>query len=113
MRSKKRARQLELEEAAPEETRRRFPRRRTLRRRFPAIAGDVIPARVKGGTGVVLGDVVQPRCRARVGRAWLCLSCGQYLVNETQRDFHCEAGAHVLARVCMQHGAEVPGRREL
>lgn len=114
-RKRKRA-QLELEEqTAPvpiDKTRRRLSRT-PVRRRFPAIAGDAIPARVKGATGIVLGDVVLERCRSRAGRAWLCLSCGQYLVNETQREFHCETGAHVLARVCMKHGAEAPGRREL
>ena len=115
--ARKRKVQLELEDqtapAAIAKTRRRLPRRRTERRRLPAVAGDVVPTRVKGATGVVLGDVVLERCRARAGRAWLCLSCGQYLVNETQLDFHCETGAHVLARVCMKHGAEAPGRREL
>lgn len=115
---RKRATQLELaDQTAPDSSR---GKRRRLRpapqpapRRFPAVAGDVVPAAVRGATGIVLGAVVVARCRARAGRAWLCLSCSQYLVNETQRDFHCETGAHVLARVCMQHGAEAPGRKEL
>lgn len=114
-RKRRGAKQLELaDQTAPvvgSTKRRRLAR--TLPPRLPAVAGDKVPARVQGATGIVIGDVVLPRCREHAGRAWLCISCGQYLVNEAQRDFHCETGAHVLARVCMKHGAEAPGRKEL
>lgn len=51
------------------------------------------------------GAFVKARCDADAG-AFICLPCAQYLANQYQLELHTETGAHAIARVCSQHGAE-------
>ena len=103
---RRRRKQLDAFEELPPERRRpgRAPRRQVGELRAPA--GMTVPTLLAD-----YGAIVGRRCKA-AARAWLCLSCSQYLANDTQRQFHTETGAHMLARVCPQHGAEAPRREE-
>lgn len=73
-----------------------------------AVPGDVVPARIRTeGVTVTLARAyhVHEAC-GEPSRFYLCLSCARYLANALQLEFHCETGAHVIARICPEHGAE-------
>ena len=100
------ARQFGLLEGPPRDER-KGRTRRALEGALRAPVGMVIPSTVSD-----YGYTVATRCTAPA-RAWLCLSCSQYLANDWQREAHTEKGAHMLARVCPTHGAESPRKGEL
>lgn len=108
---KRLARQLDALEETPVrrgERRARAPRRQKVKRgALRAPVGSVVPAALAD-----YGATVRERCGSPA-RAWLCLSCSQLLANDAQREFHTETGAHMLARVCLTHGAEAPRRKEI
>lgn len=80
---------------------------------IPAVAGDFVPRGIwRDDMPVIVAakneEYVKPRCTEET-LDYLCISCKTYLKNGTQLQFHIEQGVHVVARVCLLHGAEEPG----
>lgn len=74
-----------------------------------AVPGDVVPARIRTESGAVelrSAYHVHAHCGGAGSKTWVCISCGRFLANRGQLEMHTEAGQHVVARLCPEHGAE-------
>ena len=70
-----------------------------------AMAGDAIPKRLRESGH--FGDIVVNGCVVGKTVGYICITCGDFIVNETNLRFHIEGGAvHVVARICEFHQAE-------
>lgn len=83
-----------------------------LDRVIPAVAGDFVPRGIwRDDMPVVVAhkneEYVKPKCDEE-SVDFICISCKHYLKNIAQLDFHTENGRHLIARVCLLHGAEEP-----
>jgi hypothetical protein len=81
---------------------------------IPAVAGDLVPRGIwREDIPVIMaaenGEFVKPRCADPLEtQDYLCITCKYYLKNEANMEMHTETGVHVIARVCLLHGAEEP-----
>jgi hypothetical protein len=81
---------------------------------IPAVAGDYVPRGIwRDDVPVIIAHQNAEHVKVHCGEAlalqdYLCISCKQYLKNQTQLELHTETGKHLIARVCLIHGAEEP-----
>jgi hypothetical protein len=79
---------------------------------IPAVAGDAVPRGIwRDDIPIILAskneECVKVRC-AEPDHDFLCITCKYYLKNAANMEMHTESGVHVIARVCLLHGAEEP-----
>jgi hypothetical protein len=80
---------------------------------IPAVCGDSVPRGIWRDdlpiVAAIHGENVKVNCGETTHlQDYLCIACKQYLKNQAQLDFHTESGVHLIARVCLVHGAEEP-----
>lgn len=79
---------------------------------IPAVAGDHVPRGIwRDDIPIILaaenGEYVKPAC-GEPDHDYLCITCKYYLKNGANLEMHTESGVHIIARVCLVHGAEEP-----
>jgi hypothetical protein len=80
---------------------------------IPSVVGDPVPRGIWREdlpiVAAIHGEFVKVNCGEEMHlQDYLCVSCKQYLKNQTQLELHTETGVHLIARVCLVHGAEEP-----
>jgi hypothetical protein len=71
---------------------------------------DPVTTAAEGTTYTLRGDTytVGPKCESQLPGAWVCVTHAEVFRNQLAKDGHIDAGEHVLAWVCGEHGPEVP-----
>lgn len=80
---------------------------------IPAVVADAVPRGIWRDdlpiVAAINGEFVKVNCGEELHlQDFLCITCKQYLKNQTQLELHTENGVHLIARVCLVHGAEEP-----
>lgn len=71
-----------------------------------AVEGDRLPVDAAGARKPAYVAARCPGAPCLLDAEFYCLSCNQRLANFGQLEMHLEAGTHVVARSCPEHGWE-------